>query len=124
MLMLLATAAADAAPMGAPSWGRMLMSLLAVFVLIGVLTLLLKLLRGRIHHNGPLSQEASLSLGRNERVVVVRGGNNSLLLWVTASQISTLAKLPDAPPLPPTTKSSAAGSWLEQGNNWLKQRRK
>lgn len=113
MLVLLATAAAEAAPVVAPSWGRMLLSLLAVFVLIGVLTLLLKSLRGRISHSGPLSLEASLALGRHERVVVVRVGNNRLLLGVTASQISTLAKLPDAPPAPPPVAAKPL-VWLGQ----------
>lgn len=112
MLVLLATAAAEAAPAVGPSWGRMLLSLLAVFVLIGVLTLVLKLLRGRIAHSGPLSLEASLALGRHERVVVIRVGNSRLLLGVTASQISTLAKLPDAAPLPPAAAKPLA--WLGQ----------
>ena len=113
MLALLATAATTAAAsVAGPSWGRMLLSLLAVFVLIGVLTLVLRLLRGRIAQSGPLSLEASLSLGRHERVVVVRVGNSRLLLGVTASQIATLAKLPDAPPLSPT--APLPRSWLGQ----------
>ena len=98
MLVTLATAAADsAAATPALDWGRIVLSMVAVLALIGGLALLLKQMRQRIASSGGLMLEASLPLGRQERVVVVRVGNSRLLLGVTAHQVATLAKLPDAP---------------------------
>ncbi|MBQ1783399.1 MAG: flagellar biosynthetic protein FliO [Gammaproteobacteria bacterium] len=98
MLLVLVTAVADsAAGNPAPDWGRIVLSMVAVLGLIGGLALLLKQMRQRIASSGGLMLEASLPLGRQERVVVVRVGNSRLLLGVTAHQVATLAKLPDAP---------------------------
>ena len=98
MLLVLATAVVDGATAApAPNWGRIVLSMVAVLALIGGLALLLKQMRQRIASSGGLMLEASLPLGRQERVVVVRVGNSRLLLGVTAHQVATLAKLPDAP---------------------------
>lgn len=116
MVELLATALTEgAAPAVTPDWGRIALSLVAVIALIAVLSVVLRLLRGRIANSGALSLEASLPLGRHERVVVVRVGNNRLLLGVTAQQVATLAKLPDAPVAAPV--QARRWPWPAQGKN-------
>lgn len=112
MLLALATAVVDGATAApTPDWGRILVSLGAVLALIVGLALVLKQMRQRIASSGALMLEASLPLGRQERVVVVRVGNSRLLLGVTAHQVATLAKLPDATSLAPPPTQARRWPW-------------
>ncbi len=116
MLLALATAVVDgAAAAPTPDWGRILLSLGVVLALIAGLALALKQMRQRIASSGALTLEASLPLGRQERVVVVRVGNSRLLLGVTAHQVATLAKLPDATVQTPPPTQARRWPWAGKG---------
>ena len=118
MWVALVSAAGEASALATPSWTRLLLSLLAVLALIALLALVLRALRARAGGSQPgsvgLTQEATLSLGRQERVVVVRAGLERYLLGVTPHGITTLARLPDADPQQPAAPAVAPDllAWL------------
>lgn len=91
---------------GASGIGQVTFALLLVLIAVFVVALLLKRLRA-VTGGGSNGIEvlSQASLGSKERAVIIRVGNERLLLGVAAGQVTLLQKLPleitDNPPLAP-----------------------
>ncbi len=107
------TAMAQASQPAVPSIGRLLLGLLAVLALLMLCAWLVR--RGGLTGNaGVIKVVAQTAVGTRERVVLVQGGEQQLLIGVTPQQINLLHTLPEAIPVSATPATSKFAEQLSQ----------
>ncbi|WP_241968731.1 flagellar biosynthetic protein FliO [Idiomarina tyrosinivorans] len=79
----------------ANDYGAMLLSLLLVLAVIIGLAMLVKRLNLKLQNGSGIEVMSSVSLGAKERLVVVKVGDDKLLLGVTSQSVNVLKELPE-----------------------------